>query len=72
VKKPVNLVQRPTGPTIYPAMQLPKMVTLTKGIDPGLAQLGRIQQPAPQPQLQTPKAPARPLGPTTNTPNQTR
>ena len=30
-------------------MTLPTMKVLHKGIDPGLAQLGRIQQPAPQP-----------------------
>jgi hypothetical protein len=39
-------------------MQLPKMVTLHKGIDTSLAQLGRIQQPAPQPQLNRTPAPA--------------
>jgi hypothetical protein len=47
--KQPNFVQRPTGPTIYKPMVLPKMTVLTKTIDPGLAQLGRIAQPAPQP-----------------------
>jgi hypothetical protein len=49
MSKTPNLVQRPTGPTIYPAMRLPPMVNVPKTIDPGLAQLGRIKQPAPQP-----------------------
>ena len=47
--KQPNFVQRPTGPTIYPAMKLPPMVNVPKTNDPGLAQLGRIAQPAPQP-----------------------
>jgi hypothetical protein len=46
VKTP-NLVQRPTGPTIYPAMKLPPMVNVPKTNDPALP--SRIQQPAPQP-----------------------
>jgi hypothetical protein len=72
MSKTPNFVQRSTGPTIYPAMKLPPMITLHKGINPGLAQLGRIAQPAPQPQLNRTPAPARPLGPITNTPNQVR
>jgi hypothetical protein len=46
--KTPNLVQRPTGPTIYAPMQLPKMTVITPpSRDPGLP--SRIQQPAPQP-----------------------
>ena len=52
MRKP-NLVQRPTGPTIYPAMKLPPMVNVPKTNDPGLP--SRIQQPAPHPALNTPK-----------------
>ena len=55
--KTPNLRQAPTGPVIYPAMKLPPVVNVPKTIDPGLAQLGRIQQPAPQPALNTPRAP---------------
>jgi hypothetical protein len=57
MSKTPNLVQRPTGPTIYAPMKLPPVVNVPKGIDPGLAQLGRIQQPAPQPQLNRTPAP---------------
>jgi hypothetical protein len=42
-------------------INLPPMKTLTKTIDPGLAQLGRIQQPAPYPQLN--RTPAPTIGP---------
>jgi hypothetical protein len=47
MSKTPNLVQRPTGPTIYPAMKLPAMVNVPKTNDPALP--SRIQQPAPQP-----------------------
>jgi hypothetical protein len=50
--KTPNLRQPSTGPTIYPAMKLPPLQVITKTIDPGLAQLGRINQ---QPALNTPK-----------------
>jgi hypothetical protein len=72
MSKTPNLRQPSTGPTIYPAMKLPPVVNVPKGIDPGLAQLGRIQQPAPQPQLNRTPAPSRPLGPMTNSVNQVR
>jgi hypothetical protein len=55
-KKP-SLRQAPTGPTIYPPMKLPPVVNVPKTIDPGLAQLGRIAQPAPQPALNRTPAP---------------
>jgi hypothetical protein len=45
--KTPNLVQRPTGPTIYAPMKLPQMVNVPKTNDPALPR--RIQQPAPQP-----------------------
>jgi hypothetical protein len=44
-----NLRQPSTGPVVYPSIKLPPVQALHKGIDPGLAQLGRIHQPAPQP-----------------------
>ena len=45
-----NLRQPSTGPVVYPSIKLPTMRVLTKNtVDPGLAQLGRIHQPAPQP-----------------------
>jgi hypothetical protein len=47
MSKTPNLVQRPTGPTRYPAMRLPAMVNVAKTNDPALP--SRIQQPAPQP-----------------------
>jgi hypothetical protein len=67
-----NQVQRPTGPTIYPAMKLPPMVSIAKGIDPGLP--SRINQNTPAaPSIGNPaNDPSRPLGPMTNTPNQVR
>jgi hypothetical protein len=55
VKTP-NLVQRQTGVYKFPPVTLPKMTTITPPArDPGLP--SRIQQPAPQPVLNTPKAP---------------
>jgi hypothetical protein len=65
-----NQVQRPTGPTIYPAMKPPPMVTIPKGIDPGLP--SRINQNTPAVPVIGNPAPSRPLGPMTNTPNQVR
>jgi hypothetical protein len=47
VSKTPNLVQRPTGPTVYAPMKLPAMVNVPKTNDPALP--SRIQQPAPQP-----------------------
>jgi hypothetical protein len=49
MSKVPNLVQRQTGPTIHAPMKLPPVQVINKTIDPGLARLGRIQQPAPQP-----------------------
>jgi hypothetical protein len=67
VKTP-NLRQPSTGPTIYPSMKLRPMVSIPKGIDPGLP--SRINQNTPAvPTLGNP-APARPLGSMTNTVNQ--
>jgi hypothetical protein len=60
----------PHKPTIYPAMKLPPMVNVAKTNDPALP--SRIQQPAPQPKLNVPAAPAPKLGPMTNTVNQVR
>jgi hypothetical protein len=34
MRKPVNLVQKPTGPTIYAPMKLPAMVTIPAAQDP--------------------------------------
>jgi hypothetical protein len=68
MSKTPNLVQRQTGPTIYPPMKLPPVVNVLKGIDPGLAQLGRIQQPAPQPALNRTPAPTMAPGGPTNRP----
>jgi hypothetical protein len=57
MSKTPNLVQSQTGVYKYPTLVLAAMNVLTKNTrDPGLP--SRIQQPAPQPQLQTPKAPA--------------
>ena len=65
-----NQVQRPTGPTICPAMKLPPMVNIPKGIDPGLP--SRINQNTPAAPSIGNSAPARPLGSMTNTVNQVR
>jgi hypothetical protein len=51
MSKTPNLVQRPTGPTIYPPMKLPPVQVITKTNDPALP--SRIQQP----QGQSPNAP---------------
>jgi hypothetical protein len=57
MSKAPNLVQRQTGTYEFPAVVLPTMNVLTKNTrDPGLP--SRIQQPAPQPVLNTPKVPA--------------
>ena len=64
-----NLVQRQTGPTIYPAMKLPPMVTLHKQTtNPALP--SRINQAPPAAPVIGNPAPARPLGSMTNTVNQ--
>jgi hypothetical protein len=56
LSKTPNLVQSQTGVYKYPAVVLPTMNNLTKNTrDPALP--SRIQQPAPQPQLQSPRAP---------------
>jgi hypothetical protein len=71
VSKTPNLVQRQTGVYKFPPVVLPKITVITPpSRDPGLP--SRVAQPAPQPTLNTPKAPAGPLGPMTNTPNQVR
>lgn len=63
--KTPNLVQRPTGPTIYPALKLPPMVSVP--LQPTIAPV----RPTPAPLIPA-NGTARPLGPMTNTPNQTR
>jgi hypothetical protein len=71
MSKTPNLIQKPTGPTIYKPMTLPPMVTLHKQTtNPALP--SRINQNTPAaPSVGSP-APARPLCPMTNTPNQVR
>jgi hypothetical protein len=65
--KTPNLVQRQTGVYKFPAVVLPTMNVLTKNTrDPGLP--SRIQQPAPQPQLNRTPAPAMNPGGPTNKP----
>jgi hypothetical protein len=63
--KTPNLVQRPTGLTIYPAMKLPPVVQVP--LKPTIAP----SRPAPAPLIPA-NCPSRPLGPMTNTPNQVR
>jgi hypothetical protein len=71
MSKTPNLVQKPTGPTIYAPMKLPPMVTLHKQTtNPALP--SRIDQsPTAAPVIGS-QTPARPLGSMTNTPNQVR
>ena len=70
-KTPRLVNPTPHTPYVYPKLVLPVMNNLTKNTrDPSLP--ARIQQPAPQPQLNRTPAPAAPLGPMTNTPNQVR
>jgi hypothetical protein len=69
--KTPNLVQRPTGPTIYAPMKLPPMVTLHKQTT-NSALPARINQNIPAAPVVGNQAPARPLGSMTNTPNQVR
>jgi hypothetical protein len=57
MSKTPNLVQSQTGVYQFPKLQLPVMNNLVKNTrDPGLP--SRIQQPAPQPQLNRTPAPA--------------
>jgi hypothetical protein len=71
MSKTPNLVQRPTGPTIYAPMKLPPMVTLHKQtINPALP--SRINQAPPAAPSIGNQTPARPLGVPTNTVNQVR
>jgi hypothetical protein len=68
--KTPNLRQAPTGPTIYPAMKLPAMVSIPFTGNSGLP--SRINQNTPAAPVIGNPAPARPLGSVTNTPNQVR
>jgi hypothetical protein len=70
MSKTPNLVQRPTGPTIYAPMKLPPMATLHKQTNPALP--ARINQNTPAVPVIGNSVPARPLDPMTNTPNQVR
>jgi hypothetical protein len=71
MSKTPNLVQKPTGPTIYAPMKLPPMVSLRKQTtNPALP--ARINQNTPAVPSVGNQAPARPLGGMTNTPNQVR
>jgi hypothetical protein len=70
LSKTSNLVQKPTGPTIYAPMKLPPVVNVPKGIDPGLP--SRINQNTTAAPSVDNQPPARPLGSMTNTPNQVR
>jgi hypothetical protein len=71
MSKTPNLIQKPTGPTIYKPMTLPPMVTLHKQTtNPALP--SRINQNTPAAPVVGNPTPARPLGPMTNTPNQVR
>jgi hypothetical protein len=69
VSKTPRLVNpTPHKPTIYPAMKLPKMVSIPKTIDPGLAQLGRINQAVPAAPVIGNRAPTMTPGGPTNRP----
>jgi hypothetical protein len=69
MSKTPNLIQKPTGPTIYKPMTLPPMVTLHKQTtNPALP--SRINQNTPAAPVVGNPTPARPLCPMTNTPNQ--
>jgi hypothetical protein len=70
VSKTPNLVQRPTGPTIYAPMKLPPVVQVPFTGNSGLP--SRINQSTPAAPVVGNPAPARPLGSTTNTVNQVR
>ena len=66
-KTPRLVNPTPHTPYKYPTLVLPPMQVLNKTtIDKALP--SRIQQPAPQPQLQTPKAPMMQPGGPTNRP----
>jgi hypothetical protein len=66
MSKTPNLVQRPTGPTIYAPMKLPPLVTIPLAVNP------HIPNRAPSAPLVPNRTPGGPLGVPTNTPNQTR
>jgi hypothetical protein len=70
MSKTPNLRQPPTGPVVYASIKLPPVVTIPKGIDPALP--SRINQGTPPTGQRVTPAPAQPLGPMTNTPNQVR
>jgi hypothetical protein len=65
MSKTPNLVQRPTGPTIYPSIKLPPVVSIP--LQPTIAPV----RPAPAPLIPA-NGPSRPLGPMTNQTNQVR
>jgi hypothetical protein len=64
-KKP-NLVQRPTGPTIYPSIVLPPVVSIP--LQPTVAP----SRPGSAPMIPADKGPSNRPGPMTNTPNTVR
>jgi hypothetical protein len=61
-----NLVQKQTGPTIYPPMQLPKVTSIPTAVDPH-----RPNRPNTSPMIPN-RTPGGPLSTATNTPNQVR
>jgi hypothetical protein len=63
--KQPNFRQAPTGPTIYPSIKLPPMVSV-----PHLPTIAP-SRPGSAPMIPA-NGPSRPLGPMTNTPNQVR
>jgi hypothetical protein len=65
MSKTPNLVQRPTGPTVYAPMKLPPVTQIP--LQPTIAP----SRPAPAPLIPA-NGPARPLGSMTNVPNQVR
>jgi hypothetical protein len=65
-----NLVQRQTGVYKFPPVVLPPMVSVPFTGNSGLP--SRINQNTPAAPVIGNPAPARPLGPVTNTPNQVR
>jgi hypothetical protein len=71
MSKTPNLRQSQTGVYKYPALVLPPMATLHKQTtNPALP--ARINQNTPAAPVVGNSAPATPLGPMTNTPNQVR
>jgi hypothetical protein len=71
VKTP-NLRQPSSGPTIYPAIKLPPMVSIPLAQNPHRPSRPNSAPMIPANKGASPQGPSRPLGPTTNTVNQVR